>query len=66
MGVNRIGEVGDQASEGQAAGVSGARFYSGVFGKERARGWDPLVAPFKRIHVSPSLLCVHVHLLSSD
>ena len=35
MGADRIGEVGDRASEGKAAG-----FYSGVSGKERIQGWD--------------------------
>ena len=35
MGVNRIGEFGDWASEGQAAGVYGGRFYHGVSGKGR-------------------------------
>ena len=29
MGVDRIGEVGDRASEGQAAGVCGAGFTAG-------------------------------------
>ena len=29
MGVDRIGKVGDQASEGQAAGVCGAGFTAG-------------------------------------
>ena len=39
MGVDRIAEVGDKASEGQAAGVWD-RFYSKVSGKERSHWWD--------------------------
>ena len=39
MGVDGIGEVCDQASKGQAAGVYGAGFfYSRVSGRERSQG----------------------------
>ena len=38
MGVNRIGEVGDRASEGQAAGGVWGRFYTR--GKEWSQGCD--------------------------
>ena len=34
MSVDRIGEIGDQASEGQAVGVYGAGFTVGAPGKE--------------------------------
>ena len=38
MGANRIGEIGDRASEGQAAGVYGAGFTAGPLAREGARG----------------------------
>ena len=37
MGVNRIGEVGDQASEGQAAGLYAAGFFSRVSDRGKFR-----------------------------
>ena len=37
MGVDGIGEVGDQASEGQVTGVYKGRFYSGVSGRVRSQ-----------------------------
>ena len=39
QGVDRIGEVGDRASEGQAAGVYGRGFIA-VSGKGRSQGWN--------------------------
>ena len=38
QGVDRIGEVGDRASEGQATGVYGAGFTAGSLARKRARG----------------------------
>jgi hypothetical protein len=38
--VDRIDEVGDRTSEGQAAGVYEAGFYSRVSGKGRSLGWN--------------------------
>ena len=38
MGVDGIGEVGDRASEGQAAGVYGAGFTAGSLAGKGARG----------------------------
>ena len=38
MGVDGIGEVGDRASEGQAAGVFGADFTAGSLARKGARG----------------------------
>ena len=38
MGVDGIGEIGDRASEGQAAGVYGARFTAGSLAGKGARG----------------------------
>ena len=38
MGADRIGEVGDRASEGQAAGVYGAGFTAGPLTRKGARG----------------------------
>ena len=38
MGVDGIGEVGDRASEGQAAGVYGAGFTVGSLAGKGARG----------------------------
>ena len=38
MGVNRMGEVGDRAIEGQAAGVYGAGFTAGSLARIGARG----------------------------
>ena len=38
MGVDRIGEVGDQASEGQAAGVYGVGFTAGSLAGKGTRG----------------------------
>ena len=38
MAVDRIGEVGDRASEGQAAGVYGAGFTEESLAKVGARG----------------------------
>ena len=38
MGVDRIGEVGDRASEGQVAGVYGAGFTVGSLARKGARG----------------------------
>ena len=38
MGVDGIGEVGDRASEGQAAGVYGAGFAAGSLSGKGARG----------------------------
>ena len=40
MGLDRIGEVYDRASEGQAAGGVWDRFSSKVSGKERSQGWE--------------------------
>ena len=40
MGVDGIGEVGDQASKRQAVGVYGGRFYSRVSGREWSQGWE--------------------------
>ena len=38
MGVDGIGEVGDQVSEGQATGVYGADFTAGSLAGKGARG----------------------------
>ena len=38
MGMDGIGEVGDRASEGQAAGVYGAGFTAGSLAGKGARG----------------------------
>ena len=38
MGVNRIGEVGDRASEAQAAGVYGTSFTAGSLTRKAAQG----------------------------
>ena len=38
MGVDRIGEVGNRASQGQAAGVYGAGFTVGSLARKVARG----------------------------
>jgi hypothetical protein len=38
MGVDRIGEVGDRASEGNAAGVYGTGFTEGSLARKAARG----------------------------
>ena len=38
MGVDRIGEIGDRASEGQCAGVYGAGFTVGSQTRKGARG----------------------------
>ena len=38
MGVDRIGKVGDQASEGQAAGVYGTGFTAWPLARKEARG----------------------------
>jgi hypothetical protein len=39
MGADRIGEIGDRITEGQAAGVYGAGFTAGPSGKERSQEW---------------------------
>jgi hypothetical protein len=39
MGEDRIGEVGNQASEGQAAGMYGAGFTAGSLAGKEARAW---------------------------
>ena len=38
MSVDRIGEIGDKASKGQAAGVFGAGFTAGSLARKGARG----------------------------
>ena len=52
MGVGRIGDVGDKASEGQAAGVYGAGFTVGLWqGKEPGvgqGGWGTRLVLTKR------------------
>ena len=40
MGLDRIGEIGDRASEGQAAGVYGAGFTAGSLARVGALGWE--------------------------
>ena len=39
QGVDRIGEVGDRASERQAAGVYGPGFTAGSLARKGAKGW---------------------------
>jgi hypothetical protein len=78
MDVDRIGEVSDRDSEGQAAGVYGAGFTSCPLDTALILSSDnfllnfppsirnPLVTPFKNSLVMPSLLCVRRHAVSSD
>ena len=40
MGVDKIGEVGNRASEGEAAGVYGAGFTAGSVARKKSQGWD--------------------------
>ena len=40
MGMDTIGEVGDSAKGGQAAGVYGAGFTAGSQARVRSQGWD--------------------------
>ena len=52
MGVDRIGEVGNRASEGQDAGVYGAGFTAGFLAWNGPRGFNMATTKSAVLHIS--------------